>query len=59
MHPFYITADFESTLTPVNEINDNTTKYQKHDPNSYGIKFNCINNKFSKLKKYLIVQIEI
>ena len=42
MHPFYISADFESTLTPVNEINSNTTKYQRHDPNSYGLKFNCI-----------------
>ena len=46
MHPFYITADFESTLTPVNIVNGNTTKYQRHDPNSYGIKFNCIHDEF-------------
>ena len=39
MHPFYIAADFESTLILVNECNDNTTKYQKHVPNSYGLKF--------------------
>ena len=48
MHPFYITADFESTLIPVNEVNGDTTKYQKHVPNSYGIKFNCIHDEFSK-----------
>ena len=48
MHPFYISADFESTLTPVNEINSNTTKYQRHDPNSYGLKFNCIHDEYSK-----------
>jgi hypothetical protein len=48
MHPFYIAADFESTLIPVNEVTDNTTKYQKHVPNSYGLKFNCIHDEFSK-----------
>ena len=38
MHPFYIAADFESTLEPVNETNDdNTVKYQKHVPNSSNI----------------------
>ena len=50
MHPYYITADFESTLLPINEINENTTKYQKHVPNSYGIKFNCIHDEFIIMK---------
>ena len=48
MHPFYITADFESTLIPVHEKSEDTIKYQKHVPNSYGLKFNCIHNEFSK-----------
>ena len=48
MHPFYISADFESTLTPVHEVNNNTTIYQKHNPNSYGLKFNCIYDEYSK-----------
>ena len=48
MHPFYVAADFESTLTPVKIVNGETTKYQKHEPNSYGLKFNCIHDEYSK-----------
>ena len=48
MHPFYITADFESTLIKINDVNGDTTKYQKHVANSYGLKFNCIHDEFSK-----------
>jgi hypothetical protein len=51
-HPFFCTADFESTLIPIKNDNpDNTDflkRYQKHVPNSYGLKFNCIHDKHSK-----------
>jgi len=50
-------ADFESTLVPVidnenDELDENgeiikTRKYQKHIPNSYGIKYNCIHDNYS------------
>ena len=50
MHPFYIAADFESTLIDVEEEDEEakTKKYQKHIPNSYGLKYNCIHNEYSK-----------
>ena len=51
IHQFYITADFERTLTPVYEVNGNTTEYQHHKPRRYGLKVNCIHDKFSKPKK--------
>ena len=42
-HPFYITADFESTLEKVDDNNkDNKSQiYQHHIANSYGLKYNC------------------
>jgi hypothetical protein len=56
-HPFHVVADFESTLVPVidnenDELDENgeiikTRKYQKHIPNSYGIKYNCIHDNYS------------
>ena len=42
-HPFYVTADFESTLEKVDD-NDKDNKsqiYQHHIANSYGSKYNC------------------
>ena len=48
MHPFFITADFESTLAKVEDTqNKSTQKYQQHIQNSYGIKYNCIHDEFS------------
>ena len=35
-------------MTPVYEENGITTKYQHHEPNSYGLKFHCIDEEFSK-----------
>jgi hypothetical protein len=37
-------GDFESTLVPIKDGN----KYQKHEPNSYGLKFNCIHDEYSQ-----------
>ena len=59
-HPFYIVADFESTLLKVNKRDDeddnenkSTQVYQKHVPNSYGLKYNCIHDEYSEeLKIY-------
>ena len=49
MHPFNVFLDFESTLTNVeNKIGENSEQYQKHEVNSCGIKFNCINDNLSK-----------
>ena len=48
IYPFYVVADFERTLSPVNIVNGKTTKYQKHKPNSYGLNFNCIYEEFTK-----------
>ena len=57
-HPFNIVADFESTLIKVDDIENEqldkdgeiikTRKYQKHIPNSYGLKYNCIHDEYSK-----------
>jgi len=47
-HPFHVFADFESTLQRVNDLNDvnqDTKKYQKHIQNSFGLKYNCIHPK--------------
>lgn len=41
-HPFFVIADFESTLKKINIANGNTTKYQQHEANSYAVKYNCI-----------------
>lgn len=39
-HPFHVVADFESTLTSVDDdIETSTKKYQKHLQNSFGLKF--------------------
>ena len=61
-HPYYCFVDFESTLNDVikrddQELikeNDNTTFYQKHVPNSYGIKFDCIHNNYSENYKSFV-----
>jgi hypothetical protein len=47
-HPFNLIADFESTLEKVDIKNGNTTKYQKHVANSYGLKYNCIHEEHSE-----------
>ena len=48
-HPFHVIADFESTLIPINDEEDgDTKKYQHHIPNSFGLKYNCIHNIYSK-----------
>lgn len=54
-HPFTCSADFESTLTPVEKrddqqtVNDksNTKAFQRHDPNSFGINLECIHTEHS------------
>ena len=53
LHPYFIIADFESTLEKVDkneheEFDIESYKYQKHVPNSYALKFNCIHNEYSK-----------
>lgn len=48
MHPFHVVADFESTLRRVNIVNGNTERYQKHEANSYGLKYNCIHDEHSE-----------
>ena len=60
-HPFYCFVDFESTLKKVDkrddqdEINKNcsTQYYQKHIPNSFGLKYQCIYNEYSENYKKL------
>jgi hypothetical protein len=47
-HPYHVFADFESTLEPVEEVNGSTVKYQKHTPNSFGLKYNCIHDEYSE-----------
>jgi hypothetical protein len=49
-HPFHIIADFESTLLKIEETDEDqsTKKYQKHVPNSYGLKYNCIHDEHSE-----------
>lgn len=48
-HPFHVIADFESTLVPYDEFkNSNTTKYQKHVPNSYGLKYCSIHKDYDE-----------
>lgn len=48
LHPFHVIADFESTLEIVEDDKNNTSKYQKHVANSYGLKYNCIHKEYSK-----------
>jgi len=49
MHPFFVTADFESTLVPcVVDDKSNAFVYQKHIPNSFALKFECIHDQYSK-----------
>jgi len=55
-HPFVCFVDFESTLEKIDKrddqekinLNDSTQYYQKHTPNSFGLKFDCIHREFSK-----------
>ena len=47
-HPFYATMDFESTLVDKEKkIGEKSHIYQKHVPNSCGIKLNCDDNTYS------------
>lgn len=48
-HPFHIIADFESTLEKVEcDKNGKTQKYQKHLPNSFGLKFCSIYKEYDE-----------
>jgi hypothetical protein len=50
-HPFSVFLDFESTLEKVDDKNNedkSTVKYQKHTPNSCGMKYNCIHDEYSE-----------
>ena len=57
-HPFFVVADFESTLTNCDDENEGLTKeesdkmatkkYQKHLQNSFGVKFCCDVEEHSK-----------
>ena len=60
-HPFSLFCDFESTLMKVNKkdgdeepVNNNTQYYQKHVPNSFGLKYNCIHNEYNDEYKCFI-----
>ena len=54
-HPYSCFVDFESTLKNVDKRDDqkekdensNTQYYQKHIPNSFGLKYQCIHNEYS------------
>ena len=50
-HPFYCTLDFEATLEKVDIHKKKTNLYQKHKANSYGLKYNCIHEEYSKKVK--------
>ena len=58
-HPFYVVADFESTLKKIDdgiddELDDEldeknkSKKYQEHIANSFALKYNCIHSDYSK-----------
>jgi len=48
-HPFAIFADFESTLLDHEEkVGENTERYQKHVPNSFGLYYKCIHDEHSE-----------
>lgn len=57
-HPFHVIADFESTLSNCKSDYDGLTKeeydslkthrYQKHLQNSFGVKYCCIHDEYSK-----------
>jgi len=48
-HPFCVFLDFESTLEQVIDNSESeTVKYQKHTPNSCGMKYNCIHDEYSE-----------
>ena len=55
-HPFMCFVDFESTLKKIDKrddqeninLQDNTQYYQKHIPNSFGLKFDCIHDNYSE-----------
>jgi hypothetical protein len=48
-HPFHVVADFESTLIKINDDNEGNTKVlNKHVPNSFGLKYNCIHDEYSE-----------
>jgi hypothetical protein len=51
-HPFHVVADFESTLCPYNDDSNNSTKkYQKHKPNSVGLKYCSIHKEHDESVK--------
>ena len=53
-HPFSCFVDFESTLEKIEEKKENIEYYQKHIPNSFGIKYDCIHNQYSEnYKEYI------
>ena len=64
---FDMQADFESTLLKVSKRdnekesidNKSTNAYQKHIPNSFGYKYNCIHDEYSEPIMYLIILILI
>ena len=54
-HPFEIFLDFEATLQDYKYVENENDKgnqpknaYQKHIPNSWGMKYNCIHNEYSE-----------
>ena len=59
-HPFSIFIDFESTLKPIQQEESKlekdeikTVKLQEHIPNSVGIKYNCIHEKYTETIKII------
>jgi len=66
-HPFSCFVDFESTLTSVNKRDDQhevdlsnaTQYYQKHEANSFGIKYNCIHEEHSNEYKEFMGMIRL
>ena len=54
-HPFSIFIAFESTLKPIHQEESKmeedeikTVKLQEHIPNSVGVKYNCIHEKYTE-----------
>ena len=51
-HPFSVFIDFEATLEDYDD-DKHMNAYQRHKPNSCGIKFNCIHEQYSEPIKIL------
>ena len=59
-HPFYVIADFESTMEKVSETDDDKRSqiYQHYAANSYRLKHNCdVSEHIYIKKKNVILQI--